>query len=191
MLAHCANASCGAPFRHLHEGRLFLLEAEQLSDSSNTKAEYFWLCAACSKQMTLCLTHDGTVITTTYQETVNDDLQGTLAMVSRNQGLLPHRVNFLRSSSATFRRVVENPVNASATLPDWEQRQDTVAAASSCPVCSALVVGYRTNDHPRTDRPEDWGFVCICCGIEFTVAQEDLMFHSVPKQWLSADTHAV
>jgi hypothetical protein len=61
-----------------------------------------------------------------------------------------------------------------------------IAAASSCPVpdCSSLVIEYREAGSVRPGHPEDWGFTCSRCGIEFTVTQGDLIFHSVPKQWL-------
>jgi hypothetical protein len=42
MLAKCANPSCSASFLHLHDGRLFLLEADLTLRSSEVKApEYF------------------------------------------------------------------------------------------------------------------------------------------------------
>lgn len=69
---------------------------------------------------------------------------------------------------------------------------DIVAAASSCPVpdCSALVIEYRAADSIRPDHPEDWDFTCRRCGTDFIVAQGELIFQSVPKQWLSANIHA-
>jgi len=74
---------------------------------------------------------------------------------------------------------------------DWEQRDDIIAAASSCPVpdCSSLVIEYRATRSVRPGQPEDWEFTCSRCGIEFTVDQGGLIFQSVPKQWLLANTH--
>jgi hypothetical protein len=76
---------------------------------------------------------------------------------------------------------------------DWEQRDDIVVAASSCPVadCSSLVIEYRAAGSVRPGHPEDWEFKCSHCGTEFTVTQGELIFQSVPKQWLSATTHVV
>jgi len=76
---------------------------------------------------------------------------------------------------------------------DWEQRDDIVAAASSCPApdCGSLVIDYRLANSVRFDHPEDWEFTCSRCGMEFTVTQGKLIFQSVPKQWLSANIHAV
>ena len=78
-------------------------------------------------------------------------------------------------------------------MPDnWKQRDDIVAAASSCPVpdCGSLVIEYRAAGSTKSG-PEDWEFTCSRCGIEFRVAQDELIFQSVPKQWLSANAHIV
>jgi hypothetical protein len=58
------------------------------------------------------------------------------------------------------------------------------------PDCSSLVIEYRAADSVRPGHPEDWEFTCPRCGIEFTVAQGELIFHSGPKQWLSSSIHA-
>jgi hypothetical protein len=78
-----------------------------------------------------------------------------------------------------------------AMLQALEQYDDIVAAASSCPVpdCSSLVIDYRPAGSVRHDHPEDWEFTCSRCGMEFTVTQGELIFQSVPKQWLSANIH--
>lgn len=74
---------------------------------------------------------------------------------------------------------------------DWENGDDVVAAASSCPVpeCSSLVIEYRSARSGRPGREQDWEFTCSRCGTEFKVAQSELIFQSVPKQWLSANVH--
>jgi|SRR5579884_882419 len=75
----------------------------------------------------------------------------------------------------------------------WEQRDDIVAAASICPMpnCGSLVIEYKAAGSIRPGHPEDWEFTCSRCGMEFTVTQGELIFQSVPKQWLSANTYAV
>lgn len=77
-------------------------------------------------------------------------------------------------------------------LQDREEREDIVAAASTCPIpgCSSLVIEYRAAESVRPGHPEDWEFTCPRCGVEFTVAQGELIFQSVPKRWLSASIHA-
>jgi len=192
MLAKCTNPSCSASFRHLDEGRLFLLETEPTLGSSKTEAtEYFWLCKNCSAGMTLRLAQDGRVMATGLQEALRNGPQVAFASVNRENGLLLRSVSFLGSS--TFREVPENPIQGRAMPHEWERRDDIVAAASSCPVpdCSSLVVEYRAAGSVRPGHPEDWEFMCSRCGIEFTVAQGELIFQSVPKQWLSTNIHAV
>ena len=73
-----------------------------------------------------------------------------------------------------------------------EHRDDIVAAASKCPApdCSALVIDYRPADSVGPGHPEDWEFTCSRCGMEFTVTHGELIFQSVPRQWLLANIHA-
>ena len=72
---------------------------------------------------------------------------------------------------------------------DWDEPDNEVAAGSSCPVpeCGALVVAYRP---PDQDHAEMWEFICPRCGIDFTVPEDELIFRSVPKDWLLARVHA-
>jgi hypothetical protein len=54
MLAKCTNPSCSKPFRYLHEGKLFRLEAGQPNGrSSYQRREWFWLCDECTSKVTL------------------------------------------------------------------------------------------------------------------------------------------
>jgi len=71
---------------------------------------------------------------------------------------------------------------------DWDEHDDVVAAGSSCPMpdCGALVVACRPPDRTGRDYAEPWGFTCPRCGIDFTVHEDELIFHSVPKDWLLA-----
>lgn len=57
MLAKCANPTCFAPFRYLHEGRLFVLDCLD-GRCRNERLEahglrYFWLCDTCRRSMTV------------------------------------------------------------------------------------------------------------------------------------------
>jgi hypothetical protein len=68
-----------------------------------------------------------------------------------------------------------------------------VAAGSICPVplCGELVISYRPPDHTGRDDAKSWcEFTCPRCGIEFTVPEYELIFHSVPKEWLLARVEA-
>lgn len=65
---------------------------------------------------------------------------------------------------------------------DWDERDDEVAAGANCPTpdCGALV----------RDDAEPWEFTCPRCGIDFAVPEADLIFQSVPKDWLLTKVHA-
>jgi len=128
---------------------------------------------------------------TGLREALRNGPQVAFVSVNRENGVLLRSVSFLRTS--TSREAHENPIEERAMPHEWEQRDDIVAAASSCPApdCSSLVIEYRAVGSVRPGHPEDWGFTCSRCGIEFTVAQGEIIFQSVPKQWLSANTHVV
>jgi hypothetical protein len=58
MLSKCANPDCSETFRYLHQGKIFCLaptpEVETLTGKLRSVLdERFWLCARCSKEMTL------------------------------------------------------------------------------------------------------------------------------------------
>lgn len=66
MLSHCANAKCSRPFLRLGEGKLFLVETESITHSSDLtiplppyarrpprRVERYWLCNECAEVSTL------------------------------------------------------------------------------------------------------------------------------------------
>jgi hypothetical protein len=72
-------------------------------------------------------------------------------------------------------------------LDDWDERDEVVAAASICSVsdCAALVISYRPPDRAGRDNANPWcEFTCPRCGTDFTVPADELIFQSVPKEWL-------
>ena len=77
---------------------------------------------------------------------------------------------------------------------DGEQREDVIAAGTSCPIldCRALMLAYRSIGNGGRDNTEpwEWEFACPRCGVEFTVAECDLLFQSVPKDWFLGEIHA-
>ena len=78
-------------------------------------------------------------------------------------------------------------------LDEWDERDEVVAAGSICPVadCGALVICYRPSDRTGRDNPKSWcEFTCPRCGIDFTVPEDELIFQSVPKEWLLARVQA-
>jgi hypothetical protein len=79
-------------------------------------------------------------------------------------------------------------------MPDLrDERDDVVAAGSICPIpdCGALVVAYGPSDRTGRDDARPWcEFTCSRCGTDFTVPEDELMFQSVPKEWLLAGVQA-
>jgi len=74
----------------------------------------------------------------------------------------------------------------------YDEEVDIRAAGAVCPMidCGALAIAYRPSDslHELMPRPSArWEFVCPECGSEFAVLREDLLFQSVPRDWLLAD----
>ncbi len=63
MLSKCANPACSAPFRYLHEGRIFTalfdtragVRAADGFEDSPRRVERYWLCDTCAHTMTLVL----------------------------------------------------------------------------------------------------------------------------------------
>jgi hypothetical protein len=91
-----------------------------------------------------------------------------------------------------FKEAHETAREDARLTSDRKRRDEIIAAASSCPAldCGALVIDYRLADSVRPGHPEDWEFECSRCGMVFAVAQGELIFQSIPKQWLSANIHA-
>jgi hypothetical protein len=74
-------------------------------------------------------------------------------------------------------------------LDNWDERDEVVAAGSICPIpdCSALVVAYRPPVRAGRDNARLWcEFTCPRWGTDFTVPEDELIFQSVPKEWLLA-----
>jgi len=78
-------------------------------------------------------------------------------------------------------------------LDDWDERDEVLAAGSICPIpdCGALVVSYRPTDRMEHDNAKSrYEFACTRCGTDFTVPEDELIFQSVPKEWLLARVQA-
>jgi hypothetical protein len=86
----------------------------------------------------------------------------------------------------------EREFMADYSVSDDRNQRGVIAAASTCPIpeCNSLVIEYRTGGSVRPGHPEDWEFTCANCGVEFTVVQGELLFQTVPKQWLAVDSRA-
>jgi hypothetical protein len=99
-------------------------------------------------------------------------------------------ISFCRAFLVTVK--VRN-VEVSPMIDDWDEREDAVAAASICPVpdCGALVVSYKPLERAGRDNARSWcDFTCLHCGIDFSFPEDELIFQSVPKEWLLARLQA-
>jgi len=69
---------------------------------------------------------------------------------------------------------------------DWEESDDAVVAGATCPMsdCGALVLAYRPPDRRLRDKAAPWEFTCPRCETDFAVPEDELIFQSVPKDWL-------
>jgi hypothetical protein len=71
LLSKCSNPFCSDTFRHLHHGKVFVLESDPtVATHKSTQAEYFWLCDDCSTKMALRLGDDRTVMTVSLPQVV-------------------------------------------------------------------------------------------------------------------------
>ena len=85
MLAKCANPECGARFRYLNEGTVYIAEwpsegaACALTDWDGPpdrhagRREMFWLCSTCNGRLTLVAEGDRVVPTPRDRVPENDD----------------------------------------------------------------------------------------------------------------------
>ncbi len=60
MLSKCANPTCRALFRYLHEGKLYVIGPKEALDwhkpkcsAKSGQVEYAWLCSACCLHLTI------------------------------------------------------------------------------------------------------------------------------------------
>ena len=77
-------------------------------------------------------------------------------------------------------------------LRAWKEEVDLRAFGATCPMpnCGALVVTYESPDSlHEIARSEGaaWEFVCSECEAEFTAPGADLLFQSVPREWLFSE----
>ena len=108
MLAKCSNSSCAASFRSLGNGQLFQLEKDgRVQTSKPGKIEYFWLCEACARTMTLRIREDGAVVAVTLPDLLRTAPVGVaVRMTDRRNGLSLRSIgsNFLRRARFSPRK---------------------------------------------------------------------------------------
>ena len=71
----------------------------------------------------------------------------------------------------------------------WNGDVEVRAAGAICPMpnCGALAISYEAADSLNVYRravTANWDFVCSECGIEFMAPKGDLLFQSIPRDWL-------
>jgi hypothetical protein len=74
-------------------------------------------------------------------------------------------------------------------LREWKEEVDLRAFGATCPMphCGALAVTYEAPGSLKEvvgSGAATWEFVCVECGAEFTAPTADLLFQSVPREWL-------
>ena len=77
MLSKCANPECSTQFRHLRDGKLFQVQSQYFSRSSDQNrrpsryVEHYWLCNECSLRLTLAFDRERGMITVPLSATEN------------------------------------------------------------------------------------------------------------------------
>jgi hypothetical protein len=72
---------------------------------------------------------------------------------------------------------------------DWSDDVDVLAAGAVCPMpsCAEVTFAYHSGQ-PVMEEPIE--FTCPRCGLQFRTFDEDLLFHSVRREWLWAGNHS-
>jgi len=69
-------------------------------------------------------------------------------------------------------------------LRTWKEEINLRAFGATCPMadCGALAVTYESPE--ALSALHNWEFTCAECGAEFSAPLADLIFESVPREWL-------
>ena len=75
---------------------------------------------------------------------------------------------------------------------DWNDDVDVLAAGAACPVlwCGEVNFAYHTCGPDGGSIYDGLEFKCSRCGAAFITFDEDLLFHSVRREWLWAGNHS-
>lgn len=76
-------------------------------------------------------------------------------------------------------------------IDDWNLDADLLAAGAACPRsgCGEINFAYHAPKPDLQDDPDRFEFTCSRCGAEFITSDQDLLFHSVRREWLWAGHH--
>jgi hypothetical protein len=75
---------------------------------------------------------------------------------------------------------------------DWKDDADVLAAGATCPLpgCGELNFAYHTTGPDGRSIYNGLEFKCSRCGANFVTSDEDLLFHSIRREWLWAGNHS-
>ena len=75
---------------------------------------------------------------------------------------------------------------------DWKEDADILAAGAACPMpgCGEISFTYHSANLDRLGLSSPLEFTCSRCGMNFAIFNEDLLFHSVRRDWLWAGNHS-
>jgi hypothetical protein len=79
---------------------------------------------------------------------------------------------------------------------NWGWVGKPLVAGASCPMpaCGTITISYKSVACPDGEARTNflgWEFACPRCGTEFVPSRDELIFQSVPKNWLLASiSHA-
>jgi hypothetical protein len=67
----------------------------------------------------------------------------------------------------------------------WDELERELAAGAICPIsgCDGISISFR---EARVRNSEPWEFKCPRCGVDFLCSEDQVIFQSVPKEWLQA-----
>lgn len=73
---------------------------------------------------------------------------------------------------------------------DFYYESELMAAGTTCPMvgCGALIIAYRPRKQDAAEPEGPWEFTCPRCGAEFET-NDELLFQSVPEEWLLSGIH--
>ena len=75
---------------------------------------------------------------------------------------------------------------------DWNDDADVLAAGAACPLpgCGEVNFTYHMSGLEGQNIRDGLEFKCSRCGTAFITFDEDLLFHSVRREWLWAGNHS-
>ena len=75
---------------------------------------------------------------------------------------------------------------------DWVNDVDVMAAGATCPLpgCGEVNFAYHASGPDGQSVCDGLEFKCSRCGTAFIAFDQDLLFHSVRREWLWAGNHS-